>query len=151
VAGRGQVPKANPQDGGARRQLEWTELGGSPVKGAPALGKRPGGGAWLPEVRAWWETWRRAPMASQFIATDWLALKRAAFLLDQLYRGEGSPSALAGEVRQIEGKLGATVGDRLQLRLRVRGSSSPPAPDGDAPAPVKKPKGRDTRRLQVVS
>lgn len=91
-------------------------------------------------------------MASQFIATDWLALKRAAFLLDQLYRGEGSPSALAGEVRQIEGKLGATVGDRLQLRLRVRApGSAPPVDEGEKAAPAKRPRGRDTRRLQVVS
>lgn len=90
-------------------------------------------------------------MASQFIATDWLALKRAAFLLDQLYRGDGSAPALAGEVRQIEGKLGATVGDRLQLRLRVRAPGSKPAADeGEKEEPARR-KGRDTRRLQVVS
>lgn len=139
---RGRPLKAQPQDGGSRRQFEFTELGREPVKDAPQLGRRPGGGRWLVEVREWWETWRRSPQASQFVDTDWRTLRRAAFLLDLFYR---EPSAsLAAEVRQIESKLGATVDDRMRLRLRIHSRGAASAEESSAEESGERP------RLQVA-
>jgi len=145
---RGRPPKENPQDGGKRRAHEDVELGTAPIKNAPTIGKRPGGGAWLPEVKAHFETWRRMPMASQFLATDWDALRLACWHLDELLRG--GPGWHATERRQIESKLGATVADRHMLRMKVRAPGSKPAAEAEKQEPAR-PKGRDTRRLQVVS
>ena len=137
---RGRPLKAQPQDGGARRQFEFTELGREPVKDAPTLGRRPGGGRWSAATRDWFEVWRRSPQASQFVETDWSALRRCALLLEVFF---ADPSAaLAAEIRQIEAKLGATVDDRMRLRLRVH---SRPAVAESAEA---EPEGRP--RLSVA-
>lgn len=147
---RGRPPKENPQDGGKRRSHEEVELGSAPLRNAPTIGKRPGGGAWLPEVKAYFETWRRSPQASMFIATDWQSLRRCCWMLDLTYRGE-APAGWASVITTLEAKLGATVADRHMLRMKVRAPGAKPAADvGEKQEPAR-PKGRDTRRLQVVS
>jgi hypothetical protein len=140
----GRPPKPSPQDGGVRRQIEFVELGSQPIVDPPRLGRRPGGGRWSSGVREWWATWQRSPQASQFVDTDWNALRRCAVLLDAFYAEPSS--ALAGEIRQIEAKLGATVGDRLQLRWRLRGKSV----EGE-PAPIVEESGAPRRSARSSS
>lgn len=97
-------------------------------------------------THAYWRMWQRAPQATLFEETDWNALRRAAFLQELLWLGE---RATEGEIRQIEAKVGATVADRHLLRMKVRAAGAKPAAaEKQEPA---RPKGRDTRRLQVVS
>lgn len=98
--------------------MPWVEVGRLRLDDAPKMGPRPGGGRWLKATRDWFETWRRAAWAHLFEETDWNSLRRAAFLLDQVYRGEAAASVM-GEIRQIEAKCGATLRDRQDLRLKV--------------------------------
>lgn len=145
---RGRPPTANPQDGGARRTVEWTELGSSPIEGTPAL---PKGRRWRKATRDWYAAWCESPMASQFMPTDWQAMHRLARLVDEFDRAPTVAKARA--ITMAEAKWGATIADRLQLRLRVRppASSSPVEEPAEAPAPAKAKARRDPRRLQVVS
>jgi hypothetical protein len=146
---RGRPLKNEPQDGGVRRQFEWTELGTKPVAGAPPL-PRIAGRRWLAVTRSWYRDWCRSPQASLFIATDWNALHRLALLVDEFWRGE---LRHAGEIRQLESKLGATVDDRMRLRLRVqlRGGVDQAADDKPAAAPARSgQRRRSDPRLALV-
>ena len=152
VSMKGRPPKENPQDGGKRRTLEWTDLGTEPIPGAPALGRKPGGGQWLKATQEWWRVWCRAPQASQFLDTDWNHLRRTAVLLDAYLR-HPTVSAFRA-IEHAEGLLGGTIASRLQLRLRVRPPGAAAASDEEAkPEPAAKrrrvAKG-DPRRLQLV-
>lgn len=143
---RGRPLKQDPQDGGARRQFEFTELGSDPVEGTPDLPKIPGR-RWLKRTREWYEAWRSSPMASQFIGTDWEALFRLAALVDDFWRGDASK---AGEIRQMEGKFGATIDDRMRLRLRVQ-TRGVKAEQDAGEQPAKRRRGeRPDPRLRVV-
>lgn len=129
---RGRPPKENPQDGGARRTLEFTELGREPIKDPPKIGRRPGGGRWSKEVTAWWTTWCESPMATQFLETDWNHLRRTAVLLEE-FLSRPTPAAFKA-IEHAESLLGATVSSRLQLRLRphTRGAVA----EGEKPEPA---------------
>lgn len=148
---RGRRPTESPsraRDAG-RAEFGITDIGAEPVKGAPKLGRRPGGGAWLPATRKWWSVWQRAPQASQFQETDWQTLEMLAPLVDAYFRDP--TSARWSEIKQTHAKLGATVADRMQLRMRI-GAKVPaePAPEeGDGKRKARPQKG-DPRRLHVV-
>lgn len=147
---RGRPLKDQPQDGGKRRQFEFTELGRDPVANDEKIGRRPGGGRWLGSTRRWWETWRTSPQSSQFTGTDWEALRRLAVLVDEFYRSPSS--SLAGEIRQMEGKFGATIDDRMRLRLRIH-SRGADAPAVESPAASSEPRLRRVAgdpRLKLV-
>jgi hypothetical protein len=74
-------------------------------------------GSYGPETIAWYETWRTAPQAQLFEATDWSRLALLAPIVDGYFR---RPSAAAlSEVRMNEERLGATVVDRMRARIRV--------------------------------
>jgi hypothetical protein len=139
---------SRPSNAG-RAEFGITDIGTEPIKDAPKLGRRPGGGAYLSATREWWETWQRSPQASQFVETDWLTLRMLAPLVDSYYRDPVS-SKLA-EIRQAHAKLGATVADRMQLRLRI-GTKAPAEPDPEAEDGRRKarPRRGDPRRLHVV-
>ena len=142
---RGRRPTETPsraRDAG-RAEFGITDIGAEPVAAAKRqkLGRRPGGGAWLPATREWWATWQSAPQASQFQETDWMTLRMTAPLVDSYYR-EPSSGKLA-EIRQMHAKLGATVADRMQLRLRI-GHKAPPA----EPGPEESGDGRRRARSQ---
>lgn len=82
---------------------------------------------WLPQVLAWWETWRRSPQAQAFEATDWLRLATLAPIVQSYWR---KPSAAAlSEIRMNEERLGATVVDRMRARMRIT-DPDPEALDG---------------------
>lgn len=139
---RGPAPK--PDDQRARRnkpELEWTDLGSSPVAKAPPL---PGSSKFSVETRRWYRAWTRAPQASQFTLTDWLTLHMLAPLVDSYY-ADPTPAKL-GEIRQGHAKLGATIDDRMKLRLRVqlRGQVEAESPASE-PSPRRRPRSADPR------
>lgn len=79
-------------------------------------------GQYGPETLAWYGTWRSAPQAKLFLATDWSRLALLAPIVEAYFR---RPSAAAlSEIRMNEERLGATVVDRMRARIRVE--------DGDA-------------------
>jgi hypothetical protein len=116
---RGRPPKDNPQDGGARRSLEWTELGATPIpeEEREELGRKPGGGRWTTYTRRWWKVWAESPMASRFIGTDWEHLRKTAMLVDEYIR-QPTPAGFRA-IEHAESMVGGTISARLQLRLRV--------------------------------
>jgi hypothetical protein len=72
--------------------------------------------AWHERTVAWYETWRRSPMAATFIDADWDFLIDTAMLHTEMWNG--SPG-LAAEIRLRVGKLAGTPEDRLRLRIEV--------------------------------
>lgn len=83
-----------------------------------------------PATVEWWDTWRRSPMASLFLPTDWQVLKRAARLQDDVMSAPRASAAAVSELRLIEERLGATYVDRQRAKITVAGS------DGSPSAPV---------------
>jgi hypothetical protein len=114
MAGRGPAPKAErsrPNDT-ARRQAEFTKVAEDGELRGPDLPDF----AWHERTVAWYETWRRSPMAQTFIDADWDFLIDTAMLHTEMWNG--SPG-LAAEIRLRVGKLAGTPEDRLRLRLEV--------------------------------
>lgn len=117
-----------PKPGAARRN--------PPTHGEVVLqddGQRRGpalSGAYSAETLSWYETWRTAPQAALFLATDWSRLVLLAPIVDAYFR---RPSAAAlSEIRMNEERLGATVVDRMRARIRVESGDA----DGPTLAPV---------------
>ena len=73
---------------------------------------------WSSSVRSWWETWRRAPQAATFLATDWQRLRMLAPLVARYWADPDK--ALLAEIRINESLMGATHVDRLKARIEVR-------------------------------
>lgn len=73
--------------------------------------------AWLPQVVAWWNTWRRAPQAQVFEETDWARLVMLAPIVEAYWKRPGA--AALGEIRMNEERLGATITDRMRARIRI--------------------------------
>jgi len=130
MAGRGPAPKAErsgPNDT-ARRQAEFTKVTDDGQVRGPDLPDF----AWHDRTVAWYETWRRSPMASTFIDADWDFLIDTAMLHTEMWNG--SPG-LAAEIRLRVGKLAGTPEDRLRLRMQVdteaKEASAPRAMNSD--------------------
>jgi hypothetical protein len=137
VAGRGPAPKSErsrPNDT-ARRQAEFTKVSEDGVVRGPDLPE----GVWHERTIAWFDTWRRSPMAQTFIAADWDFLIDTAFLHTEMWNG--SPG-LAAEIRLRVGKLAGTPEDRLRLRVQVETE----AKEAAAPRAM-----NDDRRARLVS
>jgi hypothetical protein len=143
----GRRPKAQAtRSAESRRELQWTELGTARVAGAPQL---PAWRKWRSETKAWYETWRRSPQASQFFGTDWQSLHMLALLVDSFC--EEPTTAKHSEIRLTEARLGSTVADRLGLRWRVTRRGDGPADDpGTATEPATPRQDRGDPRLRVV-
>jgi hypothetical protein len=117
MPGRGPAPKrerSRPNDT-ARREAEFKKVAADGLTRGPELPEVPGF-VWHPRTLAWWDTWRRSPMAATFIESDWSFLLDTAALHSQMWDGD---TKLAAEVRQRVGKLAGTPEDRLRLRLEV--------------------------------
>jgi hypothetical protein len=86
----------------------------------------------LEVTRGWYEAWRRAPQAQQFVATDWNRLLLViAPMMDGYIR---SPkTSLATEIRLQETLLGGTIVDRQRLRIDVK-APPPPPPASQTPS-----------------
>lgn len=121
MPGRGPMPKrerVRPNDT-ARRDAEFTRLQSDGLLRGFDLPEVEGF-VWHPRTVAWWDTWRRSPMAVAFIEADWSFLLDTAFLHSQMWAGD---LKLAAEVRQRAGKLAGTPEDRLRLRMEVEQES----------------------------
>jgi hypothetical protein len=137
MAGRGPAPKAErsrPNDT-ARRQAEFTRVTDDGQVRGPELPAF----AWHERTVAWYETWRRSPMAATFIDADWDFLIDTAMLHTEMWNG--SPG-LAAEIRLRVGKLAGTPEDRLRLRIQV----DTEAKEAAAPRPM-----NDDRRARLVA
>ena len=118
MPGRGPAPKAErsrPNDT-ARRKAEFTKVADDGQVRGPDLPDY----TWHERTVAWYETWRRSPMAATFIDADWDFLIDTAMLHTEMWNG--SPG-LAAEIRLRVGKLAGTPEDRLRLRLEVETES----------------------------
>ena len=114
MPGRGPAPKAErsrPNDT-ARRKAEFTKVADDGQVRGPDLPDY----TWHERTVAWYETWRRSPMAATFIDADWDFLIDTAMLHTEMWNG--SPG-LAAEIRLRVGKLAGTPEDRLRLRIEV--------------------------------
>lgn len=94
----------------------------------PSLTEATGQVVWLPQVETWWETWRRAPQAQLFEATDWGRLAMLAPIVEAYWKRPGA--AALGEIRMNEERLGATVTDRMRARIRIESADGEPSEDG---------------------
>ena len=137
MAGRGPAPKAErsrPNDT-ARRKAEFTKVADDGQVRGPDLPDF----AWHERTVAWYETWRRSPMAVTFIDADWDFLIDTAMLHTEMWNG--SPG-LAAEIRLRVGKLAGTPEDRMRLRLEVEKEATE----------AKKPRAMNTdRKARLVA
>jgi len=137
MAGRGPAPKAErsrPNDT-ARRKAEFTKVTDDGQVRGPDLPDF----AWHERTVAWYETWRRSPMAATFIDADWDFLIDTAMLHTEMWNG--SPG-LAAEIRLRVGKLAGTPEDRMRLRLEVEKEATE----------AKKPRAMNTdRKARLVA
>ncbi|MER7833490.1 hypothetical protein [Streptomyces sp. NPDC095602] len=79
-----------------------------------------------PRTLDWYETWRRAPQAATFTATDWQRLHMLAPIVEA-YWMQPTPKLLS-EIRINESLLGATHVDRLRGRIKVEPSRQQTTP-----------------------
>jgi hypothetical protein len=82
---------------------------------------------WPARTVEWWRTWRVAPQAQTFTATDWSFLLDTALLHARLWSGEAS---VAAELRLRVAKFGATPEDRARLRMSIGEPDKPEAGRG---------------------
>ena len=139
MPGRGPAPKAErsrPNDT-ARRKSEFTRVSEDGQVRGPDLPAF----TWHERTVAWYETWRRSPMAATFIDADWDFLIDTAMLHTEMWNG--SPG-LAAEIRLRVGKLAGTPEDRLRLRIEVDREVE------QAPKPTRMSADRRERLLSIV-
>jgi len=137
MAGRGPAPKAErsrPNDT-ARRKAEFTKVADDGQVRGPDLPDF----AWHERTVAWYETWRRSPMAQTFLDADWDFLIDTAMLHTEMWNGS---SGLAAEIRLRVGKLAGTPEDRMRLRMQV----DTEAKEAAAPRPM-----NNDRRARLVA
>ena len=139
MPGRGPAPKAErsrPNDT-ARRQAEFTKVAADGQLRGPDLPDF----SWHDRTVAWFDTWRRSPMAATFIAADWDFLIDTAMLHTEMWNGN---PGLAAEIRLRVGKLAGTPEDRLRLRIEVDTEAQ------QAPKRQRMSKDRRERLLSIV-
>jgi len=139
MPGRGPAPqpeRSRPNDT-ARRQSEFTTVAADGQVRGPDLPDF----AWHDRTVAWYETWRRSPMAATFIDADWDFLIDTAMLHTEMWNGS---AGLAAEIRLRVGKLAGTPEDRLRLRIQVDTEAQ------QAPKRQRMSKDRRERLLSIV-
>lgn len=139
MPGRGPAPKperSRPNDT-ARRQSEFTKVAADGQLRGPELPDFP----WHERTVAWFDTWRRSPMAATFIDGDWDFLIDTAMLHSEMWNGN---PGLAAEIRLRVGKLAGTPEDRLRLRIEVDTEAQ------QAPKRQRMSKDRRERLLSIV-
>ena len=139
MAGRGPAPKAerSRSNDTARRKAEFTKVADDGQVRGPDLPDF----AWHERTVAWYETWRRSPMAATFIDADWDFLIDTAMLHTEMWNGS---AGLAAEIRLRVGKLAGTPEDRLRLRIQVDTEAQ------QAPKRQRMSKDRRERLLSIV-
>ena len=138
MPGRGRPPSAKPmgrERDERRKQNQFTKVADDGQVRGPDLPDF----AWHERTVAWYETWRRSPMAQTFLDADWDFLIDTAMLHTEMWNGS---SGLAAEIRLRVGKLAGTPEDRMRLRLQV----DTEAKEAAAPRPM-----NNDRRARLVA
>lgn len=124
--------------------IETTVVGSKPkLRGEPL----PEDVSWHSRTQAWWENWRRSPLAENFGTTDWDFLLETAFLHTQFWNGSHS---LAAELRLRVSKLGATPEDRLRLRLEITNPENDSTEETTTKPSTKKSAKKSDRRERLT-
>lgn len=84
-------------------------------------------GEFVAATRDWWVTVWGSPMAAVWLEADVPALRRLAWLVDGVNRGESS-AALMGEIRQLEDRFGLSPRARRMLQWEVSQAVETKAP-----------------------
>lgn len=112
MAGQGPAPKDPSRR--ARRDPRDKSIRTFEVKACPQP-SLPKSRNWHPQTIEWWKTWKTAPQAKDFVATDWSFLIDTALMHDAMWsKGQWT---LAAEVRLRVAKVGATPEDRARLKM----------------------------------
>lgn len=126
MPGRGPAPKEQHQrERDTKRRItdrQISLLRDGELRG-PELEDATGRDGWSPQARAYWQTWRTAPQAAIFEATDWQRLALLVPLVES-YWTIAPDKGIASEIRLNEERLGATVQDRQRLRMRIEEAES---------------------------
>jgi len=138
MAGRGRPPSDKPmgrERDERRKREQFTRVSDDGQVRGPDLPDF----TWHDRTVAWYDTWRRSPMAATFIDADWDFLIDTAMLHTEMWNG--SPG-LAAEIRLRVGKLAGTPEDRMRLRLEVEKEATE----------AKKPRAMNTdRKARLVA
>lgn len=134
MAGRGPAPGTGKKDPAQRRRRNVDPAvtaveGDNRVRG-PRLPDDVLDEPWHPRTKAWWDTWRRSPMAKSFTGTDWDFLLDTALMHHTMWSRQRWE--FAAELRLRSAKFGATPEDRMRLKIEVVS----PTPKAAAAAPV---------------
>lgn len=159
MGARGPLPKddAKRSRRGAPNH-ETVELGGAPASGAAPKITRAEWRKLHTRTREWWNSWLKAPQASQFIVTDWTRLRVVMLpLVEGFNRAIDAGDTklakdLAGELRQQEADFGATPAARRRAGWTIRqsGDNAANEPDDGKTKPRASEVHADPRRLAVV-
>jgi hypothetical protein len=99
-------------------------LPASPALEAPPMPERADGLDWTAEAERAWTAWWRSPMASAWIASDAVVVRRALRLVDDAERGRrGTDSALLA----LLDRLGLTPSGRHRLQWLIGPTEPAPA------------------------
>ena len=137
MAGRGPAPGAGKKPAGQRRRRnaepERASIRGDGRVRGPRLPTDVLDEPWHPRTKAWWDTWRRSPMAKSFIATDWDFLLDTALMHHTMWSKQRWE--FAAELRLRAAKFGATPEDRLRLKVEIAPAEPKAAPARPAKLP----------------
>lgn len=95
-----------------------------------------------PETLAWWEAMSSMPHCVLWSMSDWVFAIATALIADMVFCGDRQA---AGELRQREKIMGATLDSRRDLRIRY---VDPPSDDVESSAPVV---NLNTRRARLTA
>lgn len=127
MAGRGAAPKDRSQRvRPGKDHIPTTKVAEDGKLRGPDL---PEGIDWPIPTQRWWQTWRTAPQAQAFTATDWDFLVDTAILHARYWNGD---TKAAAELRLRVAKFGATPEDRARLRMQIEDPDSPQSAVGDS-------------------
>lgn len=121
------MPGPPPAENRRRRNADtYADVKAVVVDDGEIVGPGLEGPDWSPAARAYWDTWRRSPMAKCFLQTDWMRLRMVLPLVEDYLK---KPTAMKlAEIRANESLLGATHADRLRARIKVE-RVNPDAPE----------------------
>jgi len=128
----------------------WTDLAPSPGVAVPKL---PDWRVWTEATHTWWAVLWSKPQAVMWPA-DGSSLFTLAVLHHELVVGEGSPSPISAEMRQIEDRHGLNPKAMLQLRWRIVDDGKPATTKTATKAAATKARKKSARKeriLKVVS
>ena len=127
-------------------KFDWIDLAPVPNVAVPAL---PDWRAWTEATLAWWAQLWAKPQAAMW-TSDGSTLFTLAVLHHELVTGDGAPSPISAEMRQIEDRHGLNPKAMMQLRWRVVEAPAAGSKPAAKKAAAKKAASRKDRVLKLV-